>query len=484
MVTLPLKRHEHPRSDVHPSIFLQQLRNRAERRLARMTGRSQPSDEVLRARLEKRVLALNKGELTRCQTLSKRFNRSGLLRTSFSTSNTTSAISLRRKKGNKGQGEQGNAASNSGNTSSGNGVDSGNNSSSSSQSDVTDSTTPQTANSLALDIEGQDISYLATVQLGTPPRDFLILMDSGSADFWVGSEQCSTVASSSGGQNQQGCGNHNFLGTQSSSTFQDTQKQFSVQYGTGSVSGDIITDNVVLAGLALNDHTFGVATQESIDFSSNDVPFDGLMGLAQSTLSEQQTLTPVESLAKQGLISEAITSFKIPRLADNKLDGEITFGGLDTSKFDPNSLVTFDNVNTQGFWEGDLDDITVNGQSANLNGRTAILDTGTTLIIAPANDAAAVHNLIPGSANDPQNGFTIPCSGNTTIALSFGGQAFNIDPRDMVVQEVDNNGNCLSGIQSGDIGGADEWLVGDVFLKNAYFSTNVNKNQISLANLV
>lgn len=62
----------------------------------------------------------------------------------------------------------------------------------------------------------------------------------------------------------------------------NTDKPFSVTYGTGSVSGDIITDNIAIAGLQLNQHTFGVATTESVDFSDNSTPFDGLMGLAQS----------------------------------------------------------------------------------------------------------------------------------------------------------------------------------------------------------
>lgn len=39
-------------------------------------------------------------------------------------------------------------------------------------------------------LRSTDIGYLATVQMGTPPQDFLLLMDSGSADTWVGSEQC------------------------------------------------------------------------------------------------------------------------------------------------------------------------------------------------------------------------------------------------------------------------------------------------------
>lgn len=52
---------------------------------------------------------------------------------------------------------------------------------------------PTTANSLGLDDEANDAGYIATVQIGTPPRNFNILMDSGSADFWVGSEGCQSV---------------------------------------------------------------------------------------------------------------------------------------------------------------------------------------------------------------------------------------------------------------------------------------------------
>ena len=77
-------------------------------------------------------------------------------------------------------------------------------------------------------------------------------------------------------------GNHTFLGTSSSSSFVQVGKQFEVTYGTGQVSGVTVSDNVNIAGLALNNHTFGVANVESTDFSADTVPFDGLMGLAQS----------------------------------------------------------------------------------------------------------------------------------------------------------------------------------------------------------
>lgn len=43
-------------------------------------------------------------------------------------------------------------------------------------------------------LSGADTGYVATIQIGTPPKDFTIKMDSGSADFWVGSEEsCVTM---------------------------------------------------------------------------------------------------------------------------------------------------------------------------------------------------------------------------------------------------------------------------------------------------
>ena len=266
----------------------------------------------------------------------------------------------------------------------------------------------------------------------------------------------------------------------------DTQKPFQVTYGSGAVAGDIITDNIAVAGLQLPNHTFGVANRETVDFSSSQTAFDGIMGLAQSTLSEQKTLTPVESLAKAGLIQEAITSFKISRLADQKNDGEVTFGGLDTSKFDQKTLVTINNVNKNGFWEAPLDAASLNGKDLGLNGRTAILDTGTTLLIAPQADAQAIHQAIPGAKAGGNGTFTLPCTTTASLALTFGGGSFAIDPRDIVFVPVNPNnpnGDCISGISAGQLGGPQQWLVGDVFLKNAYFSTNVGKNTIQLAKL-
>lgn len=109
-----------------------------------------------------------------------------------------------------------------------------------------------------------------------------------------------------------------------------------------------------------------------------------------------------------------------------------------------------------------MDGVSVSGKNLGLAGRTAIFDTGTTLIIAPQVDANAIHQAIPGAKSDGQGGFTVPCNTNASLAMTFGGKVFAIDPRDLAVQPLNPNnptGDCVSGIAAGTIGGANEWLV-------------------------
>lgn len=92
---------------------------------------------------------------------------------------------------------------------------------------------------------------------------------------------------------------------------------------------------------------------------------------------------------------------------------------------------------------------------------TGIL-VGTTLIVAPPNDAATVHQAIAGAKADGQGGFTVPCNTNASVALTFGGKIFAIDPRDIAIQPVDPadpTGDCVSGIAAGVVGADTEWLV-------------------------
>ncbi|GLB40483.1 putative acid protease [Lyophyllum shimeji] len=451
-----------------PTIVHQQHVNRAIRRHELMTGSIVPtSDDALLANLQRRAAALP-------PHIQKRYYVPGL--------------DVLSRLANAGK-QQNNGAANF--------------KASATKDGVTPAKKPSFAHTIGLDIQAKDIGYLGTVQIGTPPRDFLLLMDSGSADLWVGAEGCD---SDDEYDDIGGCGPHNFLGGNSSKTFKDTKQAWKIEYGTGAVSGTLVTDTVTIAGLTISEYEFGTASKESREFTPDYIPFDGIVGLAKSLISRQGTTTIIEALQKKGLLKHAISSYHIPRLADGDNDGELTLGALNPDKYDRSTLVSVPNVNDLGFWEAKIDKVTVGGKDMGWTNRSAIMDTGTTLIIAPQEDVDAIHRLIPGAYQNPDMGWTVPCvppaNAKPPFALQFGGRSFPVDVRDLAflpVDEADPKGNCTSGITAGNIGTSTQWLVtfeiytfadttsaqqvGDVFLKNVYMSTDVGTDKISFAKL-
>ena len=93
------------------------------------------------------------------------------------------------------------------------------------------------------------------------------------------------------------------------------------------------------------------------------------------------------------------------------------------------------------------------------------------LLLIPPNDAASIHDAIPGSITDGQGNFAFPCSTTAQLEVSFAGTKFSISAKDYVGTEITGGGRvpnnmCQSNIVGQQIGGPDQWLMGDVFLKN------------------
>ena len=329
------------------------------------------------------------------------------------------------------------------------------------------------ANSLGLHIEANDVGYFAEIQVGTPPTTFRVIADTGSADLWLELEDCRNIKDPS-----RGC-NHPALNSDSS-TFRRTENPFKITYGTGQVIGVLVEETINMGGMILNNHVFGGVTRASDEFTGKKVPFDGLLGTAKSVLSNQKVLTPIEAMAKAGTLSGAFVGYALGRVSDSENIGQLTLGGIDQTKFSGN-LTLFPNVNKKGFWEGAME-VQIGGKTI-LTERSGILDTGTTLMVLPAEDAATVHSNIPGAVADNKGGFRIPCTNTVKVGLTFGGVTFEINPVDLTFQPVGRNlkGQCISGISVGTVGGPTQWLIGDVFLKNVYFATDLTNDQMGLA---
>ncbi|KAJ7352443.1 acid protease [Mycena albidolilacea] len=429
MITLPIRQVQRD-MHVHVELRHQHQINRAERLMARAAGLPDPSPAQVRAKLERRASFI--------PALAERFNIPSadyLLPADESGDVINSLV----------------------------------------QDDDSDTPPVLAKNSSQVFPIGADTDYVAVVEIGTPSRPFNILLDSGSGDFWVGSTNCK-------GEDGGGCGNHTFLSEVNSQSFVNTKKKFSDSYGSGQADGDIVTDTVILAGMVLSNHTFGAASSLSASFVGDKVS-DGLMGLGGKGLSNQGVPTPVQALKNAGFIDSAITSYRLPRFLDQSNVGEVTFGGVDETKFDASTLVQMKNADGgNGFWLAPLGGVSINGGDVRINSTVAILDTGTTLLIAPTPDAAAIHAQIPGAKLQDSGSYTIPCNTAASVALKFGGKSFVINPKDLLFASGGRtSGDCTSGIGAFD---DDKFLVGNTFLKSVYFSTNADDNTMTLAKAI
>ncbi|KAH8697215.1 putative aspartic-type endopeptidase [Talaromyces proteolyticus] len=326
---------------------------------------------------------------------------------------------------------------------------------------------PTTPNSVAVDDDGQDFSYFFSMDFGSKNQSMWMLFDTGGTNTWTFGSNCTVQA----------CELHNTFGSNGSTTLQVSTQPFDVGYGTGTVSGVLGTDTVSFADFSLQ-LTFGLASNASSDFTN--YPMDGILGLGRSNASTTGTLTAMQAIAQAHLLHSNILGISLQRTSDGAKDGEITFGGVDTTKFTGDISYTNISAGASG-WQVPIDDAIVNGRPLNFTSRSAIIDTGTSYIFLPPNDASAVHALIPGSSPAGQN-FNIPCSTNATVQFTFSGVSYNVSPKDYVGSATDSSGaTCYSNIIGVQTTGSDVWLLGDVFLKNVYTVFDFDQNRIGFA---
>ncbi|CAG8647984.1 11210_t:CDS:2 [Ambispora leptoticha] len=312
--------------------------------------------------------------------------------------------------------------------------------------------------------QGMDIGYHGPVQIGG--QTFDVIFDTGSADLWIPAQACNDAA----------CKAHKSFDPKKSKGFTTDNKPFQIRYGTGEVSGVIAKDDISIAGAVAKGQTFGLSTKMSQDFQ--DTEFDGILGMGLDQLSSQKAKTPFSDLVTQNAVKDSVFGFFLGRQKDGS-NSQLTLGGIDSSKF-TGQLKYNKLVSNVGYWEIALDDASVNGKPLGFNKKTAIIDTGTTLLIAPPADADAIHKEIKGAVSQ-QGEYFVPCNTDAVVALTFGGVTYKISPKDLAREPTKQNNMCLSGIAGGNIGGADQWLVGDTFLKNVYSAYDIKKLAVGFA---
>jgi cathepsin D len=321
-------------------------------------------------------------------------------------------------------------------------------------------------NAMAIDEDGQDLSYFSKISFGSKGKDMWMLLDTGAANTWVMGSNCTTSA----------CLAHDTFGAQDSSTLHVTTTPWSVSYGTGTVEGVTVTDTVAFANYTV-EMGFGSATNTSNDF--NNYPMDGILGLGRPASNQIGTPTVMQVLDDKNLLQANILGIHLQRNSDGAKDGQITFGGIDHSKFQGSLSYTATVAADSNLWEIPVDDMAVSGTSCKLTGRSAIIDTGTSYILMPLADATILHAQIPGSTNTGGSpNFMIPCSTTKTIQFTFSGVTYSVQPNDYLSKADSTGEMCASNIIGQQAYSANQWILGDVFLKNVYTVFDFDKDRI------
>ncbi|KAI0076323.1 acid protease [Panus rudis PR-1116 ss-1] len=246
-------------------------------------------------------------------------------------------------------------------------------------------TAPEPSSGNGVDVTDAGVTYTASVGVGTPPTDYTLLIDTGSSNTWVGADKKYVKTSSS----------------------QSTGSKVNVSYGSGSFSGTEFIDTVTLSpSLVVQKQSIGVATTAQGFQGVDGILGIGPVDLTEGTVSNTQVVpTVTDNLFAQGEISSnSIGIFYQPTTGENTVNGELNFGGVDSSRItgDVNFVPITSTSPASHYWGIDQS-IKYGNNKEVLNTTAGIVDTGTTLLLL-ATDAFQAYERATGAKLDTSTG--------------------------------------------------------------------------------
>ncbi|CAE6529605.1 unnamed protein product [Rhizoctonia solani] len=245
--------------------------------------------------------------------------------------------------------------------------------------------------------QNMDVMYYATVEVGTPPQSYAVILDTGSSDMWLQSIECAPCTGKK-------------IDPTISSTLQQSSSPFSIAYGIGSVKGTLVNDVVSIgssSGFTIQNQVWGLVNYTL----GTPVPGDitGLMGLGFKSLAASHATPFWEALVSDNKWHDPVMSFWMTRYNNvstasaAEFGGEFILGGTNEALYTGDiEFISLSYASNPTFWAIPIHSITVNGNEistvgSNESNALAAIDTATSLIGGPASTVGNLYAAIPGA---------------------------------------------------------------------------------------
>ncbi len=325
--------------------------------------------------------------------------------------------------------------------------------------------------------------WYTTVGLGTPAQELKFMVDSGTDNTWITSSKCTTDA----------CMAHQRFYSDASSTYQSVEPTPTIKdFGpwgkmTVEIGEDIFTIEHCIEGYRTQIPTNERMNFEvSIDYQGSqfqELACDGGIAIPSPYWKgDERTEALMLQLKKDGKIAYAIASF----WSDvSQGAGECLFGGIDFSKFDPETLQLLslqdDSSSPLNYlWCIDLKAFLVNGTPVEAGITTFVLDTGSSFFKGPETlintlvNSVTDNGRLPTYVSSEKELYNYP-----VIALAIGSAIYTLTPQQYFLKLNDEYWELgiqvLDGMPEGML------LVGSLFLDTVYAIFDYELGAIGLA---
>lgn len=356
--------------------------------------------------------------------------------------------------------------------------------------------------------------YFTRVNLGSPPKEFYVQIDTGSDILWVTCDSCQGCPKFSGlnielefyspggstSASMISCSNNicnaALQTTEAGCSVENSQCTYSFQYGDGSgTSGYFVSDmlsfEAVVGDSSMANSSapivFGCSNYQSGDLTKSDRAVDGIFGFGQNELSV------ISQLSSRGIS---------PRVFSHCLKGKTSGGGiLVLGEIVEPGIVYSPLVPSQPHYNLNLLSIAINGQTVPIDARVfetsrnrgTIVDSGTTLAYLAEEAYGPFLNALTSAVSQPVQALVVkgnqcflsPTSVNDifpSVTFNFaGGASIGLKADDYLIQQGYVDGAALWCLGIEEVSGQGITILGDLVLKDKIVVYDLARQRIGWA---